>query len=136
MVRGLAQVPDDEPALPERDFRDDPVLGSRVLREDALEFLLADRGAIVAQHFVAPRRRVRERGGLSDLACGEVLEELARSGKGACGRAGFNRLLGYRGAGEAEKKREAKPQLFASSGWRTRREAARVSCARRRRFSS
>src|SRR5258706_8860052 len=81
MLRGLGKVPDEQPPIADRDLVHDPA--AEILREHALEFIVADRGAIVAQDLVAALRRVGQLGGLLEAAFGKEPKYLP----GGCARA-------------------------------------------------
>jgi hypothetical protein len=73
-MRSLGEIPDEQAPIADRDLVHDPV--AEVLRENALEFLFADRVAVVAQHFEPPLRRVGERRGFLDAAFGQMAQYL------------------------------------------------------------
>jgi hypothetical protein len=77
-MRSFGQIPDEQAPRADRDLVHDPV--AEVLRENALEFLVADRGPIVAQHLVAALWRVGERSGLLDAAFGQMPKYLLGGG--------------------------------------------------------
>ena len=89
--------------------------GAKKAAEDALEFLFADRIAVVAQHLEAPLGRVGQRRGLLEVAGREVLDYGERGVARAVGAGIDEPFLRQRRRGGQQQRHQPDPQAAARS---------------------